>query len=203
MMVGWYERDVSQWIDRFVQPGMWVVDGGAHVGYHTLHLAHRVGPEGCVVAVEMDPRVLPLLKKNLALHGVLERVVVREGALGRTTGWARASWRGPHGVLDPMGEARIRVWSLEDAVEGQCVHLVKLDVEGAEWEVLRGAIPYLMRCAPVLLVAFHDLPDRIRRHPVYRHLVMLGYQAQPLSPPGEEVRWVLWPRVHPPGLEEI
>lgn len=192
MMLGMYEPDVSAWIQKHVQPGMRIVDAGAHLGYHTLHFAVRVGAEGWVMAVEFDPRMLSLLERNLQLYGLDRRVRVVRGALGAQVGRARARLD-MQGRLDPAGSLEVPVWTLDDLLEGSCVEGIKLDVEGAEWDVLQGARRILQRCRPWLIVAFHDFPERVVQRKEYRWLLELGYRFTPLSPPGEELRWLgMW-----------
>jgi FkbM family methyltransferase len=189
MMLGVYEPDLSAWIRKHVRPGMRIVDAGAHVGYHTLHFAVRVGAEGWVMAVEFDPRVLSLLEKNLQLYGLDHRVRIVRGALGAKVGRARARLD-LQGRLDPEGSLVVPVWTLDELLEGSCVEGIKLDVEGAEWDVLQGARRIFQRCRPWLIVAFHDFPERVVQREEYRWLLELGYRFTPLSPPGEELRWV-------------
>lgn len=133
-------------------PGDTFVDVGANFGYFTLLAAAVVGPAGVVVALEPDPRMAEELRGNVERNG-LERVRVLPVAAsdreGRATlaGFAEGdrNW-GVSSLLDG-GEAgaapRFEVPcapldALLDDVGIDGVALVKVDVEGAEWTVLRG-----------------------------------------------------------------
>ena len=64
----------------YVRPGMTVLEPGPGMGFFTLELAHRVGPSGRVVAVDVQPKMIAGLKRRAAKAGVLDRVDVRLAA---------------------------------------------------------------------------------------------------------------------------
>ena len=64
-----YEPETTGLLQRVIEPGMVVVDVGAHVGYYALLAAKRVGPQGKVYAFEPDPTNYALLLKNIELNG--------------------------------------------------------------------------------------------------------------------------------------
>lgn len=76
-----FDNPVRRWFhdpDRifgsFVQPGMRVVDVGCGAGFHTEGLAQLVGPEGRVVAVDLQPRMLAMAERRLTRRGLADRV---------------------------------------------------------------------------------------------------------------------------------
>lgn len=128
---------------RFLQRGMVVVDVGAHIGYYTALAAACVGPRGRVFAVEPAPDNLELLQKNAVASTT--PVIVLPVAAGakscpRTLHLAPSS-DGHSLYLHPMygttGSVVVDQHPLDDLVSGS-VDLVKIDVEGAELEVLEG-----------------------------------------------------------------
>jgi FkbM family methyltransferase len=129
-----------------LRPGQTVVDIGANIGYFTAHLARAVGPAGTVHAFEPAPANLALLRHNLALNQ-LDQVVVHPVALGEQPGEATLHLSdfngGMHRLYDSVcceGEAvSVPVQCLDDLFAPGSVALIKIDVEGYEQAVLRGA----------------------------------------------------------------
>ncbi len=123
------------------------VDVGAHLGTFTVPLARRVGPRGLLVAVEPTPRTAGALRRTLALNGLQDRVALHECAAGGEEGRAllHVAAVGSHNSLLPLGdedvgEIEVAVRTLDAIVPEQrpaCV--VKIDAEGMELEVVRGA----------------------------------------------------------------
>lgn len=149
------ETDVFR---QVLRPGMTAVEAGANIGAHTLSLAKFVGPGGHVLALEPQRSVFQLLCGNLALNGI-EHVEAIHAAVGSE----------PGSIAVPRLNSRVRQnfggLSLEGAKQGDQVrlltldslqlaacHFLKIDVEGMEGEVLRGATATIERHRPVLYV---------------------------------------------------
>ena len=146
-----HEPHAAHAVSTLLAPGMVMVDAGAAWGYYTLLAARRVGPEGCVLAVEPDPRMFHLLQRNLELHH-LPQVRPLPLALGRTSGTipieAAVDGRGaaiarsvPLADVNRPGVFTVPCARLDDVVGQQgleAVDLVRIDVEGAEDAVLDG-----------------------------------------------------------------
>src|SRR5688572_19030398 len=133
-----------------VGAGMRVIDVGANVGYYTVLLASLVGPSGRVIACEPDPDNAALLRRSVAENGFSHVAIVEAavtGAGGRATLYQDASWHGVHSLarantVNP-GDGRVDVVTvtldalMEDAHAG--IDFVKMDAQGAESDILRGA----------------------------------------------------------------
>jgi FkbM family methyltransferase len=143
-------------------PGCVVLDVGANIGTVTLPLARRVGGTGAVHAFEPHPGIRQRLAENVSLNN-LRNVNISPLALGQTPGEATlygsqlanqglsSLARGP-GILEPFP---CRVETLDRYVESQSlerVDLVKIDTEGSELLVLRGALATLARFRPAIYV---------------------------------------------------
>lgn len=168
--------------------GAVVWDVGAHVGYWSLSLATLVGPKGSVIAFEPNPANVEEWRRNVAGNPDLApRMSLRTVALSDTSGTASlltsddvASGRssGSHlaDVMPPEAPVSYatfthldvecaRVDDLVGTGEVAPPALLKIDTEGAEASVLRGAIRTLQRHRPILLVevhhvrAMHDLDE--------------------------------------------
>lgn len=161
------EEPVMRVIRELLQPGDTFVDVGANFGLHTMLGASCVGPSGRVIAIEPVPANLRLLERNLALNGLSSRVSVLAKAAsdvadGRVT---------VHGVQEGLsvaasmrpGEAQGGDVVVDTTTLDHClaesappVRLIKIDVEGAEHSVIRGATQTLSRLRPALLVEVHE-----------------------------------------------
>ena len=123
------------------------VDVGAHVGTFTVPLARRVGAGGQVIAVEPTPRTAGVLRRTLALNALQERVILHECAAGAARGRVRLNLArvGSHNSLLPLdgeqeGEAEVEMQALDDLVPaGRPSAVIKIDAEGLELDILRGA----------------------------------------------------------------
>lgn len=65
-LLRYWEHESLAWCRRVVQPGVTVVDAGAHIGYYTRLLAEMVGPSGRVLAFEPHPESVAVLRRNVA-----------------------------------------------------------------------------------------------------------------------------------------
>ncbi len=177
---GRFESREMRFVARFLQRGMTVLDIGAHQGLYTLLASKCVGNGGRVLAFEPSPRE----RKQLFLHLRVNRcanVKVLPFALGNETSEAEfflvdgnetgCNSLRPPAVNQPTHKIHVGVRRLDEVVrqEGvESVDFIKLDVEGGELAVLRGATGLLEgRPRPVILAEVQD----IRTQP-------WGYQAK-------------------------
>ncbi len=176
------------------RPGMTVFDLGAHHGLYTLGLARRVGPTGRVVAFEPCPVNHRLVTRNVELNGFSPWVRVEPCAVSDRSGTAEIRFDEADfqsGNLRPAGEASPRraqvpvttldAWCAEHDVYPQ---LVKVDVEGLELEVLRGADRLLRVRGPVLHVEFHAYwlpePEAVVEFCLERGYQVMDEEGRPL-----------------------
>jgi len=142
-----HEPEAWRVIMDAVRPGDTVVDVGASTGMYTLAFARRVGPSGRVIAFEPDPRNFDVLRAHVALNGVEERVETVRAAVGSAPGtlsFSTGKGAFSHVTADPGADAvRVDSVPLDRALAGRKVDLLKIDVEGYEEEVLRGAVELL------------------------------------------------------------
>jgi FkbM family methyltransferase len=153
---GVWEPDLTAWLRDRLSPGATVVDVGANVGYYTTLAANAVGPDGTVVAIECLPSTAKILRDNIALNQ-LDNVAVHALAVGEEAGAApvysggvdntgAASTNG-HGVA----EATVPVQTLDEILRAhpaERISFIKIDVEGDELKVLRGARRTLQALQP-------------------------------------------------------
>ncbi len=149
-------------VQSSLSPGQVVYDVGANVGYHALMFAHYVGPHGHVVAFEPNPIDGAILRWNVTVNRATNVKVV-ESAVSDASGtvsFATFDEPGIHriaGTNEPTDAKFITVTSvtLDEWVytNGEMApSLVKIDVEGGEYRVLRGAAKVLHEHRPVVVV---------------------------------------------------
>lgn len=171
-------------------PGAVALDVGANVGGYALLLGAWVRPGGRVYAFEPAPDAFSGLERHVALNGLGGVVVPVRAAAAGATGTARLAADGASGANRLGGEGvEVATVALDDfcAREGIRPAVIKIDVEGAELEVLRGARRTIRAAGPglTLLVEMHPTVWRalgITRADVEAELRLQGLRAEPLRP---------------------
>ena len=164
---GTAERPLQDAVARELAPGMTFFDIGANVGFVTLIAASLVGPSGSVHAFEPVPENIAAIRENLELNGI-DWVELHETAVARRSGSASlidstvSAFSRLEQITSPT-EARDRievaVTSIDELLASGSVpkpDVVKIDVEGAELEVIEGMRDTLAELKPVLLCEVHD-----------------------------------------------
>jgi FkbM family methyltransferase len=188
-VLGIYEPAIVDWLCRNLKPGMTMLDIGANVGYYTVLAARLVGKQGRILAVEGDPEVAEIAKRNLLLNG-LENVQVVSGVATTACGVAKfgrssvSGWGGLHydRATEWIEVPAYTVDSLASRLGLARVDVVKIDAEGAEAEVLAGMGQLIRSQQPLLLVEIHA-PDQSGQNPALLTLQKNGYVIQPLDEP--------------------
>lgn len=146
---GVYDLPYWRFLGRLLRPGDRVVEVGANVGLFTVRIAALVGRCGWVEVWEPDSRLVGLITDNLSLNYLSGRSAVHVAAVARETGHGHLRAGGAltgTGALDADGEVEVRIDSLDQALRHDMpIHLLKVDVEGGEAEVLDGAQELLHR----------------------------------------------------------
>jgi FkbM family methyltransferase len=141
-----------------------IYDVGAHFGTYTLIGLKRGGPGTRVVAYEPCELTRGYLLRHLRWNGAGDQVLVRPVCCGSTAGVATFFYEpglpeGINGLLPDEGlaELPVLVTTLDEEVRELDLvpTFVKIDVEGAELEVLKGAAHVLSRHRPRLLLSLH------------------------------------------------
>ena len=183
---------IHRLLERFVQPRATVVDVGANIGYNTVHAARLAGPEGRVVAVEPTPDNLAVLRHNVAAAH-LSNVVIAPVAAGSAPGARELFVRGAVSAVNSFfaqscyaavtGVLRVPVVRLDDLVDGRAA-VVKIDVEGAELEVLEGMPRLLAAPGTALIVEWHPLLQQLAGYTpdeLPRRLLERGWRLEAAS----------------------
>ncbi len=165
---GMFERSTAFALRKLVKPSSLVLDVGANIGAHTLRLANLVGPDGRVLAFEPTDFAFRKLQRNLSLNPMLaSRVQAYHSFLTDTdtasvpdkiySSWPLTGGSELHGKhLGSEMRTESAVARSLDSILGEradCnVQLVKLDVDGFECDVLRGATTMLREARPIFIM---------------------------------------------------
>jgi len=167
-LLGGFEKSTAATLRQLVKPGDIAFDIGANVGAHTLGLARSVGPQGQLFAFEPADFAFAKLNQNLSLNPDLAsrtqafQLLLGEANTSHAQPEIYASWplENAHGV-HPKHRGRLvstsgaSIDTLDHFVERHHVtqlNLIKLDVDGHELPVLRGASAVLANLRPTLVM---------------------------------------------------
>jgi FkbM family methyltransferase len=140
-----YEPAVWHRVMREISAGDHVAEVGASMGLYALAFAGRVGTSGHVTAFEPDPESASALEANVSVNGWQDRITVISAAVGQSSGEIRfAAARGVESRIETRPEVSdgvitVPMVTLDEALAGRRIDLIKIDVEGFEEQVLQGA----------------------------------------------------------------
>jgi FkbM family methyltransferase len=166
------EEDIVQ---RF-QPkkGDSVIDIGAHIGHYTIIASKRVGLNGQVVAIEADPNNFEMLNRNIELNKLTNVIALNYAVYSRPAKIKLylAGQESGHTIYSTVMSDRaqseekfvdVEANTLDlllqsNGIKQEDVNWIKIDVEGAEYEVLKGATNILSKSKDIsLLIEIHNL----------------------------------------------
>src|SRR5215213_5373151 len=156
-----------------------VVDVGAHYGRYTLIAAKRIGPKGKVIAIEADPKNFDMLNKNIKLNELSAENVItfnytassnkskvnlsipeEKKSAGHTIYSSIIPSRASTEKFIEVNANTLDNLLYDNEISVEQVDWIKIDVEGAELEVLRGATNILSKSKDIaLLIEIHDIEN--------------------------------------------
>jgi FkbM family methyltransferase len=151
-----------------LREGMNFFDIGAYVGWHSIRAARIIGASGRIVSFEPDPTNRRQLEANLALNGVKNCLVVPLAAWSKTgdeLGWYTQKSSDCCRIDEAARSATVKTTILDDLAADlglDRLDWIKIDVEGAEAEVLRGAKEILRKHRPLLFIEIHNTVRTVR-----------------------------------------
>ncbi|HEY6187700.1 MAG TPA: FkbM family methyltransferase [Pyrinomonadaceae bacterium] len=160
---GFWESWITMALARTIERGWRSIDIGANHGYYTLIMADAAGPEGSVLAVEPNPRLADLLKRNIDVNGfprsttLLSKAISDESA-SRVRFVIPEGNRSMNGTLCGAGGAGDKVFEVETITLDEAtsawprVDFIKIDAEGAEEGIWRGMHRTLERNPDITII---------------------------------------------------
>jgi FkbM family methyltransferase len=188
------EQEVVDELRRYIAPGDVVIDIGAHTGDSSVPMALAAGPTGCVVALEPNPYVFPVLEKNASLNEGKGKILALMFAAtpeagqyefeyadaGFCNGGLHAGiskWRHGHAFRLPVQGRNLEAYMSEHFPELlDRVRFVKVDAEGYDYDVLKSVEPMLRRRKPYVKAEMFKLLTLEQRERLYDFLSGLGYE---------------------------
>lgn len=158
----WAQREIAL-LNAFIVPGQTVVDAGAYIGTHSRAFSERVGLNGTVYAFEPNPKSFTILQRNVKA-APLANIQSFNLGLGAQTEYlaiqldenlhncASASMTKAHHA----SVGTVQVQALDDR-DVPVIHLLKVDVEGMELQLLLGAERTINRDRPLIFLEVNSL----------------------------------------------
>jgi FkbM family methyltransferase len=192
---GTYEAGTLSFIENHLNEGDCFVDIGANIGLMSLTASKCVGDSGVVVSCEPNPSTIEILERNLSLNKSKNITIVKK-AIGSTQSTAMIY---PNWHINRGGASLIRKGNNEQGVEVEVTTLdnlidelklkpkmLKIDVEGFEFEVLKGATELILGNTPPIIIieisserqtaggSVHSILDFIKRQVKYSFYINSG-----------------------------
>jgi FkbM family methyltransferase len=173
--LGTYELPVQKALTRYLQPGAVFYDIGANVGFFSIIAAKLVGNTGRVYAFEPVPENVTTIQRNIELN-CLTNVTVIDKAVSSSSGQAElllahhiggavlATAAMPPDLKGKMLVETVTIDALLERIPLKPPTIVKIDVEGAEIDVLSGMIQTIQTFKPVILYEVDDNDRSIFEH---------------------------------------
>jgi len=175
---GTFEPKIEQIIQKYLKPGMNVMDIGANIGYHTFRMASLVQPDGIVYAIEPTSTAYTKLLRNADLNPHISNAeFINVGLTKDDVGEQEIAFQSSYKLSgrNEIKTEKIRLVKLDTLIrEKKLEHLefIKLDVDGFEGKVLMGALETLQRFTPSLIMEITP-SEMIKRGDDPSHLI--GY----------------------------
>lgn len=163
---GEYEPDNYSFLEQHVKQGMHIIDIGAHIGLFSVCTSQLTGPKGKVICFEPTPGTFTILKETLRLNHC-DNVTPVQAAVSNAEGHATFYVGHEEGcnsnslVKNKSDQESsgydVRLVTIDSIVAEYSLNpsLIKIDVEGAELDTLRGGLKTFRQYKPVLILGLH------------------------------------------------
>lgn len=193
-----FEPEIKDIFLKYVKEGFTVLDIGANIGVHTLFFSKVVGDTGRVIAFEPIKRICEQLKKSIAIND-FQNIVLNNYALGDKQTNAKINilkenmggssiYNNKDTKFDSEENIMIKVL---DNLNLPRIDFIKMDVEGYEWNVIKGAKNLLERDRPNIVFEYnpisYDEEEKGSSLEFLRYLKSLGYKLFDVSEINREI----------------
>lgn len=168
-----------------------VVDIGAHIGRYTITSSKRVGPKGKVIAIEADRNTYEILDRNIRLNALTNVLALNRAAYSAHRVLRLYQPNDNFSIYDTVMPSRAGTNHSYVEVEAHTLDFIlsangltaadwiKIDVEGAEYEVLKGATGTLAaNHDTTILMEIHDVQDSEHYGKITRFMEDLGFKIE-------------------------
>jgi FkbM family methyltransferase len=171
-VIGWYEPETTELFKKILKPGMKVVDVGANIGWFTLLSASLTRGDGVVYAFEPEPTNFELLRRSVFRNHFsnvkLFQKCISDKDGAESLNVANYGQFGSHSIVRQVGDKKIHVTAAKlDTLVAELnighIDLLKIDVEGAEQKVMRGAVT-LIENSKISNIVMEWNPEEWRDH---------------------------------------
>ena len=158
--LGCFEPDKVRLFELYIEKGKVVYDIGAHIGYFSILAATLVQDEGQVIAFEPNPDNIRHLKQHIEMNGY-SNIKIMETAVSNENGESSfdIDKENSKSCLSPSGNIKVKTRTIDALVESKEIlppNYMKIDVEGAEVLVIKGAESTLKSYRPLIFLATHS-----------------------------------------------
>lgn len=187
--LGNYEWEKQEHIRKLARKNMIVYDIGAHVGFYTLMLSKLVQNRGFVYAFEPNLRNLIYLQRHVKMNR-LKNVTIIPAAVGNFSGYTHFHFSESSSmgfISNDMKDKTVSIIRIDDYVQQKKIkppHLLKIDIEGSEEDMLKGASNTIENFKPIILLALHKDDSRIR---IIKFLSSLNYKISCINDDPNEI----------------
>ena len=190
--LGEYENDTNLVLKEYVKPGMTVIEAGANNGSESVIIAHLLGPTGHLFAFEPFEKVARILNINILINNCDSIITLEKLALGSSE--ETIEFYIPKENVSNQGEAskypfsstfdsiHVKQTKLDQWVKTKNVSrvdFIKMDVQGAEMDILEGARNTIKLMKPVIYLeadAIQSSNGNSNLDTLYRNLIELDYE---------------------------
>lgn len=163
-----YEADNYGFLKQQVKPGMDIIDIGAHLGLFSTCASQLTGPQGKIICIEPTPGTFSILEKTIRLNHCTN-VITLQAAVSNKEGMtafyvSHTAGCNSNSLVKNIAEkdlssCDVRLVSIDSVVKHYALHpsLIKIDVEGAEFDALEGGLHTFATFKPVLILGLHPV----------------------------------------------
>ncbi len=163
-----YETENYQFLKTWLQPGMTVIDIGGHIGLFSVSCARIMEGQGTILCFEPTPGTFRVLQKTIRLNRYTQIITALQAAISDFSGTAEFYTDAEEGcnsnslvkqekISDHKYTYQVNVRTLDSVVNEMALKpaLVKIDAEGAEYQVLKGALSTIHNYRPLIILGMH------------------------------------------------
>lgn len=196
-----FEKFETELVKKEVKSGDIVLDIGANIGYYSLIFSRIVGPKGRVFAFEPDPNNFALLRKNIEINNLQNVTLIQKAVsdVSKPISFYLCNYNHAQHRIYPSSRCNetitVESITIDEYFSGKEFHdkinFVKMDVEGAEYDVIEG-MKKTLKLNPNLKMLCEFSPKQIKEHGlepenILDQLVRCGFKIYPITTAGEKI----------------